>query len=186
MHGAHRAQLGHADLEIAQHFEQERLEGGVGAINLINQQHHRIGRGQRQQQRSRQQKAFGEKDIIFDGQAIRGLDQRLGVGQEVGELVAQKLGVEHLLGVFPFVQRLGLIKPFVALQADEAAAAGAGPGFRQFGLTDASRPFGQHGLAQLLGKVEDRGNGVRSDVTLLAQLSADSGWIFEHEFLTHG
>ena len=68
----------------------------------------------------------------------------------------------------------------------EAVAAGAGPGFCQFGLTDASRPFGQHGLAQLLGKVEDRGNGVRSDVTLLAQLSADNGRIFEHEFLAHG
>jgi hypothetical protein len=37
--GAHGADLGNADLVLAQVFEQEGLKGLVGAVHLVNQQH---------------------------------------------------------------------------------------------------------------------------------------------------
>ena len=53
MRRLHRAELGDRDLEVGQHLEQERLEGFVGAVELVDQQHRRaVGIGlERLQQR---------------------------------------------------------------------------------------------------------------------------------------
>ncbi len=37
--GTEHAELGHGDLEVAEHFEQVRLELVVGSIDLVDQQH---------------------------------------------------------------------------------------------------------------------------------------------------
>ena len=37
------AELGDRDLEVGQHFEQERFERLVGAVELVDQQHRRAG-----------------------------------------------------------------------------------------------------------------------------------------------
>ena len=57
-----RAELGDRDLEIGQHFEQERLEGLVGAVELVDQQHRRaVGIGlERLQQRPLDEEALRE------------------------------------------------------------------------------------------------------------------------------
>ena len=41
--GLDRAELRDRDLEIGQHLEQERLEGLVGAVELVDEQHRRAG-----------------------------------------------------------------------------------------------------------------------------------------------
>ena len=39
--GAKRADFGHGDLVVGQHFEQKSFKGFVGAVDLIDQQHAR-------------------------------------------------------------------------------------------------------------------------------------------------
>src|SRR5581483_10254557 len=56
-----RADLGHGNLKVAENFQQERFELGVGLVDLVDQQHAAIFRQERAQQRARQQKAIGEK-----------------------------------------------------------------------------------------------------------------------------
>ncbi len=41
LHGAH---FRNGDLEVRQHFEQERLERFIGAVEFVDQQHRRAGR----------------------------------------------------------------------------------------------------------------------------------------------
>src|SRR5215813_3668903 len=41
MPGADRSELGHRDLEVGEHFEQERFELGLGLVDLVHQQDHR-------------------------------------------------------------------------------------------------------------------------------------------------
>jgi hypothetical protein len=59
----HRAQLGDGDLELAQHLQQEGLEGFVGAVEFVDQQHRRRrARGvDGLQQRALVEEAFAEQ-----------------------------------------------------------------------------------------------------------------------------
>jgi hypothetical protein len=57
-----RAQLGDGDLEVGQHLEQEGLEGLVGAVELVDQQHRRHGAPGRWPAAARaDQEAFAEE-----------------------------------------------------------------------------------------------------------------------------
>ena len=82
--------------------------------------------------------------------------QRRGAAEDFAELVLQDLRVEKLLGVFPLVERLGLVEPLIALQADHLHAAPGGDRFRQLGLADAGGAFDQNGFFDLLRQI-DRG-----------------------------
>jgi hypothetical protein len=69
-HGAHRADLGNADLVLAQVLQQEGLEGLVGAVHLVDQQHGAgFGRLQRLQQRAADQVAV-LVDLALDWSAL--------------------------------------------------------------------------------------------------------------------
>ena len=103
-------ELGDRDLEVAQQLEQHRLELLVGLVDLVDQQHDRLGRGDRLQQRAREQELLAE-DVVLDGLPAGAL----GLG----------LDPQQLLAVVPLVQRLGLVEALVALQAHELAAAGS-------------------------------------------------------------
>jgi hypothetical protein len=60
----HRAELGDRDLEVGQHLQQEGLEGLVGAVELVDQQHRRRRLAlERLQQRALDQEALGE-DVV--------------------------------------------------------------------------------------------------------------------------
>jgi hypothetical protein len=65
-----------------------------------------------------------------------------------------------LLGVFPFVQRLGFVEPLVALHADHLQPAPCRKRLGKLGLADAGRTFHQDRLLDLLGEI-DRGRDLR-------------------------
>ena len=122
-----RAQLGHGDLPVRQQLQQERLEGLVGTVDLVDQQHAGLVAAQRGQQRSFQQVVGGEQVGLGPGAAA-------GLGQADGQ---------QLAAVVPFIRRLRQVEAFVALQAHQTPAGGAGLGQRQRGLADAGVAFQQ-------------------------------------------
>ena len=76
MRGAQRAELGHRDLEVGEHLEQEGLELGVGAVDLVDEQHAALGRADGAQQRTRQEEALGEERVLLRRQLVDRLGQR--------------------------------------------------------------------------------------------------------------
>jgi hypothetical protein len=147
--GGDGAQFRHAHLKIAQHFQQEGFKFDVGAVNLVNQQHDRLVGHEGGEQGAGQQEVFGEEDIFFFGQAVGGVGQALHVAQDVVQGVAQQLGVEHLLGIFPLVERFAFVQPFVTLQADERPAdAGLAHALASSVLPTPAGPFGQNRFAE--------------------------------------
>ena len=108
MRGFHGAELRDRHLEIGQHFEQERFERFVGAVELVDEQHRRPGdvRLQRLQQRPFDQKFLGEYVLR---QMLAVLDA-FGFGEP---------DRDHLRAVVPLVNRGGDIQSLVALQADQ-------------------------------------------------------------------
>ena len=77
---------------------------------------------QRAEQRPLDEEAPAEERGVGAGDAIGRLGERCGAGGLRADRLAEQLRVEHLLGVVPLVERLGLVEPLVALQADEARA----------------------------------------------------------------
>ena len=77
-------------------------------------------------------------------------------GGDLADLVAQDLRVEQLLGVLPLVERLGLVEPFVALQADQLGGERGGERLGQLGLADAGRPLDEDRLLHAVGEVDAR------------------------------
>ena len=134
------AQLGDRDLEVGEQLEQHRLELLVGLVDLVDQQHHRLGAGDRLHQRPLEQELLAE-DVAVD---------LLPAGLAAG------LDPQQLLAVVPLVERLGLVEPLVALQADQLAAAGAGERLGQLGLADPRRALDQDRLVQPLGEEGDQ------------------------------
>ena len=100
-------QLGDRDLEVGQQLEQHRLELLVGLVDLVDQQHDRLGVRDRRHQRPREQELLAE-DVLLHG--VPAGARRL------------RLDPQQLLAVVPLVQRLRLVEPLVALQAHELAA----------------------------------------------------------------
>ena len=148
-HRADGAELGNADLVFAQVLEQEGLEGLVGAIDLVDQQH-RAGhrRLQRLQQRAPDQ-VVRLVDLGFDV-ARRAL--RLG-----------RAHVQQLRRVVPFVERLALLQPVVALQPQQLARQRGGQRLGQLGLADAGLAFEQQrALQRAPGRRRSPAGGRRS------------------------
>ena len=98
-------------LEIREDFEEERLEGLVGAVDFVNEQHGRrpLRRFQRLQQRPLDQELLGE-DIVAEALAV----------EFAGRL--RQPDLDHLGGVVPLIDGGIDIQPLVALQPDEPAA----------------------------------------------------------------
>ena len=134
------AQLGDRDLEVGEQLEQHRLELLVGLVDLVDQQHDRLGAGDRLHQRPRQQELVAE-DVVVD---------------VVPAGLAAGLDAQQLLAVVPLVQRLGLVEALVALQADQLAAAGPRQRLGQLGLADPRRALDQDRLAEPLGEEGDQ------------------------------
>ena len=151
--GLHGAELRDRDLEVGQHFEQERLERLVGAVELVDQQHRRAGGVglERLQQRPLDQEALGEH-VVLDPVAV---------------VVAFGLGDadrDHLRGVVPLVDRRRDVEPLVALQPDQPAPERRGQHLGDLGLADAGLAFQeqrpahaqrqeQHGRERPVGEV---------------------------------
>ena len=143
------AELGDRDLEVGQQLEQHRLELLVGLVDLVDQQHDRLGRGDRGHQRPREQELLAEDVVLHRVPA-----GALGLG----------LDAQQLLAVVPLVQRLGLVEPLVALQAHELAVEVPRQRLGQLGLADARGPLDQHRLAEPGGQERDQRRGLARQV----------------------
>ena len=109
-----------------------------------------------------------------------------GAAEHFAELVLQDLGVEQLLGVFPLIERLGLVEAFVALQADHLQAAPGRDRLGKLGLADAGRAFDQDRLLDLLRQIDGGRDLPARDIALRGEAALDCldrgrGLLFSHE-----
>ena len=151
------AHLRDRDLEVGEQLEKHRLELLVGLVDLVDQQDHRLGVGDRAHQGALEQELRSED-----------LTHRRGAGITLGGR-GSGLDLEELLAIVPLVQCLGLVQSFVALEPDQLAAGGTGEGLGQLGLADAGRPFDEDRLAQPLGEEGDQCGRVIGEVGRLAE-----------------
>src|SRR3954447_15384556 len=162
-HDGHRLrldppELGDRDLEVGQQLEQHRLELLVGLVDLVDQQHDRLGRGDRRHERAGEQEVLAE-DVVLELApcvlALRGLD------------------AQELLAVVPLVQGLGLVEALVALEPHEAAVQVLREGLGELGLADAGGSLDEHGLAELGGEIRDQRGRLAREVADGAQAVGD-------------
>ena len=145
--GPHRPDLGDRDLEVRQELEQERLELLVRAIDLVDEQDRRRLGAQRAQDRTLDEEALREEDVLLPAEQLGGVVEARDRIEQLGDLLAQHLRVEQLLAVLPLVQRLRLVEPLVALQADQLGVDRGRHRLRELGLADAGRPLDEDRLA---------------------------------------
>ena len=110
--GLDGAELGDRDLVLGQHLEQEGVEGLVGAVELVDQQHRRARLRQRLQQRALDQHRA----------RIQAVREALAVGLAADRV--RRLGeadLDHLARDVPLVGGLRDVQPLVALHAQQRA-----------------------------------------------------------------
>ena len=152
------AELRDRDLEVGEHLQEHRLELLVGLVDLVDQQHHRLGGGDRAHQRPCEQELLAEDVLLHRLPAsVRGLG----------------LDPQELLAVVPLVQRLRLVQALVALQPHELAVEIQRERLRELGLADARRPLDEHGLAELGREERDERGRLAGQVSDRAQARGD-------------
>ena len=133
-----RAELGNGDLEVGEHLEQERLELLVGAVDLVDQEHDRVVRVDRLEQRAADQELLAEELVLRDGALLGGTQ------------------VQQLAGVVPLVHGVGDVEALVALQADQPRVGRARERLRGLGLAHSRLALEQEGLLERQ-RQEERG-----------------------------
>jgi hypothetical protein len=171
--GAQGAELGHRDLEVGEHLEQERLELGVGAIDLVDEQNAALRRADGAQKRPRQQEALGEEGVLLRRQLVDGVGERGGAGGDLADLVAQDLRVQELLRILPLVERLGFVEALVTLQADQLRRQRRGQRLGQLGLADAGRALDEDRLLHAVGEEDRGGDAAIAHIVVRAQSRDD-------------
>jgi hypothetical protein len=131
-----RADLGDRDLEIREHLEQERLELFVGAVDLVDQQHHRLLALDRLQERPPDQELRTEELLFLHSAFLRRAD------------------VQELARVVPLVNRVGDVEPLVALEADQPRGQCARERLRRLGLADSRLALEQQRLLEPQREIE--------------------------------
>ena len=169
MLGAERADLRDGDLKLAQQLQQYRFERLVGAVDLVDQQHHRFFGAHRLKQGPWREKPLGEKDALLRADALHGLLQAAGVGDDLADLLAQDLGVQQLLAVVPFVEGLRLVLALVALQPQQPPPGRRGQCLGQLRLADTGRPLNEQRLVEPRQQENRRGEALVGDVALAAE-----------------
>ena len=148
----------HGDLEVGEHFQQERLEGFVGAVDLVDQQHRSTGRigFERLEQRPLDQEALG-KHVVLDALAVA-LAFRFG-----------EPNGDHLRAVVPLIDGGRNIEALVALQADQPAAERRRQHLGDLGLADAGLALEEQRPAHFEREIEHRRQRAVADVVGLGQ-----------------
>src|SRR3954453_14255381 len=131
-------QLGDGDLEVREDLQQHGLELLVGLVDLVDEQHDRLLRGDRRHERA------GEQELLAEDVVVHVLP--------AGAL-ALGLDAQQLLAVVPLVERLGLVEPLVALQPHQRAVEVARQRLGELGLADARGALDEHRLAETGGEV---------------------------------
>ena len=158
---ANGAELRHRHLEVGEHFQQERLELLVAAVDLVHQQHRRPA-------------------LVRDGLEQRPLEEerlaedlRLRLRRSVA-VALLKANVQELARVVPLVERCIGVQTFIALQADQVRREQAGEHLGDFGLPHARVAFDQERLVQLEREMQRGRDGrvghVRFAIELLEEL----------------
>src|SRR5439155_14890215 len=122
--GDHRPELRDRHLEVREQLKQERLELVIGAVDLVDEQDHRLGRLERLEKRAAQKEA-----------------PRV---QLVGSLAAAER--EELARVVPVVEGVVDVDALVALQPDQPCPERAGQSTGDLGLADARLALEQQRL----------------------------------------
>ena len=151
--GGDRPQLGDRDLEVGQQLEQEGLELVVGAVDLVDQQHHRLAGLQRLEQRPAQQEALGVQ--VGRSAVLGGADG------------------EQLALVVPLVEGLVDVDALVALQADQARAGWRRQSARHLGLAHPGLALEQQRLLEGRGEVHGGGERPVGQVALAGERPLD-------------
>ncbi len=142
----HRPELGDRDLIVREHLEEQCLGLELDAVDLVDQQHHRIGRADRLQHGAGEEELLRE-DVALDRRPLR----RLVAGR-----LALDLDAEQLLAVVPLVEHLRLVEALVTLEADEAELERQGDGLRELGLAGAGGALDEDRLVESRGEIDDR------------------------------
>ena len=148
---ADRSELGDRDLEVREHLQQERLELLVGAVDLVDQQHHRLVGVDRLEQRPPDQELGAEQLLLRDRALLRRAD------------------VQELARVVPLVDRVRDVEPLVALKADQPRGERRRERLRRLGLPDAGLALEQHGLLEREREEERRREPPIGQVVRLAE-----------------
>jgi hypothetical protein len=122
---------------------------------------------------TRQQETVAEEQIVRSRDPVGRLAQRAGSGDGLRDLVLEKLRVEQLLGVLPFVQRLRFVEALVTLQADQLSPGRLREGARQIRFPDTRRAFYQHRFFQPVREKDAGGDLGRRQVPRRAQSALD-------------
>ncbi|CAD5374266.1 hypothetical protein RA210_U50218 [Rubrivivax sp. A210] len=154
--GLDGAQLGHGDLVLSQHLEQEGIEGLVGAVELVDQQHRPPALAQRLQQRPLDQHLAGV-EAAHETVVVNGVG-RLG-----------ETDLDHLARHVPFVGALGDFQALVALQAQQRRIQHRGQGLGQLGLADTGLAFQKQRALQLEAQEHGGGQAPVAQVVTLGQ-----------------
>ena len=146
---AEDADFRHGDLEVRQNLQQESLEGFVGAVQFVDQQHRRTAapRLQRLEQGALDQELFGKH---VPGEC-RPSGPAAGIAGRFGQP-----DLDHLPGIVPLVDGARNIEPFVTLQPDQVAAEAPCQHLGDLRLADAGLPFEEQRPAELQRQVEGR------------------------------
>ncbi len=173
-----------------ENFEQEGFELGIRLVDLVDQQHAALRLLQRLQQRARLDEFLGEEDVAEIMQLVERRIERRRAAEHFAELVLQDLRIQKLLGVFPLIERLGLVEALVALQADHLEPAPAGDRFGKLGLADPRRTLDQDWLLDRLREINRRRDLAARDVSLRGKADFDrldrgQGPIFRGPLLSH-
>jgi len=140
----HRAELGNRHLVLRQDLEQQRLALDVQPVDLVEQEHDRVVRPDRRQQRPAEQELLAEHP---------------GVAQALRRRAVVQLKLQQLAAIVPLVDRLRLVKALVALQPDQPLACRQRHTLGQLRLAGPGRPLDQDGLAQLGRQVDNGPDG---------------------------
>ncbi len=142
------AELRDRHLEVGQELEQEGLELVVGAVHLVDQQHHRALVLERLEQRSPQQVLAREQLPGAFAPAFGGADR------------------QQLPRVVPVVERVVEVDALVALEADQPRPLGLSKRLPDLGLPDAGLALEQERLLQGLREEDRRCEATIGQVTL--------------------
>ncbi len=156
---ADRAELGHRDLPVGEHLEQEGLEGLVSAVDLVDQEHAGLLADQDLQQRAFQQVVAAEQ--------VR-LARLLGI-----RLVQPDR--EQLATVVPLVGGLRQVQALVALKPYQAPVHRRGQRRRKRRLADTRIALEQQRALQLAGQPKRGRQRLVGDVADLVQALAQLG-----------
>jgi hypothetical protein len=115
---------------IGEHLEQERLELLVRAIDLVDEEHDRLLRVDRLEQRATDEE-LGPEELLLRHRAL-----------------LRRPDVEELTWVVPLVHRVRDVETLVALQANEPRVAGRRERLRGLRLADARLAFEEHRLLE--------------------------------------